>query len=259
MATKKISTSTAVATVKPTNTSVVSVQEQLKAMLAAQMGKTQSSAKKVKYDSTTFTLPSGAMFQAPMKVVILDFNTSHIFYEGEYKKGEITPITCAAVGDVPAEMAPYSSIESPQCGDCNSCWANEFGSKGAGKACKQVRQIAFLAEDADGNIDPNGPINIMQTNVTANKVFDAYVKSVGSIYQSPLIGVVTTLGINNSEKWPAVNYTFSQLNEDLEACFSRLTEARAMLNEQVQVSAPAPAVPAKTVARGKPVAAAARR
>lgn len=257
MATKK--PGTAVATVKTANTSVVSVQEQLKAMLAAQMGMTQGGSKKVKYDDTTFTLHSGAMFQAPMKVVILAFNTHHTFYEGEYKKGEVSPIVCAALGDVPTALVPYSSIESPQCGDCASCWANEFGSKGAGKACKQVRTIAFLAEDADGNIDPNGPINIMQTNVTANKVFDAYVKSVASIYQTPVVGVVTSLGIDTSEKWPSVNYKCIGLNDDLEGCFARIQEAKAMLNEQVQVSAPTPAVPVKAVTRGKPVVAGARR
>lgn len=257
MATKK--PSTAVATIKPTNNSVVSIQEQLKEMLAAQMGMTQGGSKKVKYDETTFTLPSGAMFQAPMKAIILAFNTHHTFYEGEYKKGEVSPIVCAALGDVPTTLVPYSSIESPQCGDCASCWANEFGSKGAGKACKQVRVIAFIAEDAEGNIDPQGPINIMQTNVTANKVFDAYVKSVASIYQTPVVGVVTSLGIDASEKWASVNYKCVGMNDDLAACLARVPEAKAMLSEPVQVAPPTPAVPVKTVARGKPVAAGARR
>jgi hypothetical protein len=266
MATKKpAATSTAVA-IKPVY-NLVSIRDQLKAQVAAQAGKTEGGAKKVKFDRTTFTLPNGSMFQAPMRVVVLDFNTHHNLFEKDYVKGEVSPIICASLGDNPKAMSPYASIADPQCGDCNGCWANEFksakGGNGNGKACKQVRTMAVMVEDAEGKIDPKGPIFLMQTNVTANKVFDAFVKSTGSVFQLPPVGVVVSLGIDSSNpQWNFATYDNPQPMEDAEiaAFMARQPEARGMLTEEITVSLPTPA-PVKAVApaRGKTSVAAARR
>ena len=270
MATKKTtttSTSTSVAVVKPTNTSVVSIRDQLKAQVAAQVGKTESGAKKVKFDSDTFTLPDGSMFQAPMKAVVLDFNTHHTLYEGAYKKGEVSPVICAALGDNPKAMSPYDSIDEPQASACSGCWANEFksanGGNGNGKACKQVRNVAIMVEDAQGNIDPKGPIFVMQTNVTANKVFDAFVKNVAAVYQLPPVGVTVSLGIDSSNpQWNFVTYTNPQPMQDAEigAFMARQAEARSMLAEEVTVvpPTPAPVKAAPSPVRGKATAGARR-
>jgi hypothetical protein len=256
---------TAVAVSKPSASNIVSIREQIKANLAAQAGKTEGGSKKIKFDRNTFTLPSGAMFQAPMRAVIVDFNTHHSLYEKNYKAGEISPIICAALGDNPRAMAPYASIASPQCGDCNGCWANEFKSAtngGNGKACKQVRTLAVMVEDANGVIDPKGPIFLMQTNVTANKVFDAFVKSTASIHQLAPVNVVVSLGIDSSNPtWNFVTYdNVTPLDEaDMGAFMARLPEAKGMLNEEVTVSEPTPEpVKAAPAARGK-VSVAARR
>lgn len=253
------STSTAVATVKKTNTNVVSIMDQLRAQAAAQAEKTEGSAKRIKYDGSTFTLPNGNMFQAPVRAVILDFNTHHSLYEKAYKKGEVSPVICAALGDNPKTMTPYDSIAEPQCGDCNSCWANEFksanGGNGNGKACKQVRMIAMIVEDANGFIDPKGPIFLMATNVTANKVFDAFVKSVAAVFQMPPIGVTVSLGIDSSNPtWNFVTYDNPQLMEeaDIAQFMARQAEARGLLTEEVTVSAPTPEpVKAPTAVRPK--------
>ncbi len=260
MATKPKSTAVAVKP-KASAGNIVSVQAQLAAMVAAQAGKTEGGAKKVKLDASTFTLPNGSMFQAPVRAIVLDFNTQHSLYEKAYKKGEISPVICAALGDNPREMKPYDSIAAPQNGDCGSCWANEFksanGGQGNGKACKQVRTMAMLFEGADGTIDPKGPIHLMQTNVTANKVFDAFVKSVASVFQMPPIGVVVSLGIDNSNPtWNFATYNDPVPNPDVAACMGRLAEARGLLEEQMTVSEPTPEpVKVSTPVSRKPVAA----
>ena len=270
MATKKTTaaaSSTSVAVVKPVNTSVVSIRDQLKAQVAAQASKTDSNAKRVKMDSTTFTLPDGSMFQAPMKAVVLEFNTHHTLYEGVYKKGEISPVICAALGDNPKAMEPYESIAEPQASTCAGCWANEFksanGGNGNGKACKQNRVIALMVEDANGFIDPKGQIFLMATNVTANKVFDAFVKNVAAVYQLPPVGVTVSLGIDSSNPtWNFVTYDNPQpmSDADIAAFMARQSEARSMLNEETAVVAPTP-VPVKAApspVRGKATAGARR-
>ena len=254
MATKPKTPSTAVAIKASTN--LVSVQEAMKAELAGLASRTDGSPKKIKYEGDKFTLPSGAMFQAPMRAVIVDFNTQHSLFEGSYVKGKVSPIICAANGDNPKEMKPYGSIADPQCGDCTGCWANQFesASQGKGKACKQVRTLALLVEDAQGVIDPNGPIYLMQTNVTANKIFDAFVKSVAAVFQTPPVGVTVELGIAAEAKWDYVTYNNPVANDDLVACYARKAEAKAMLAEEIAVAAPTPEEK-KAPARGKPVAA----
>jgi hypothetical protein len=255
---------TAVATVAKTGTNIISIRDQLKAQVAAPAGKTEGGAKKVKMDRTTFTLPNGSMFQAPMRAVVLDFNTQHSLYEKDFVKGQISPVICAALGDNPKAMVPYGSIAEPQCGDCSGCWANEFKSakNGTGKACKQVRTLAIMVEDASGVIDPKGPIFLMQTNVTANKVFDAFVKSVSSVFQLPPVGVVVSMGIDSSNPtWNFATYDNPQPMEDADiaAFMARQTEARGMLAEETTVSVPTPEpVKAAPAARGK-VSVAARR
>lgn len=259
MATKKTSAPTSTAVAIPKKLNIVSIRDQLAAQVAAQAGKTEGGGKKVKFNNTTFTMPNGAMFQAPLRAVILDFNTQHSLFESAYKKGEISPVICAALGDNPRAMVPYGSIADPQSGECNGCWANEFksanGGNGNGKACKQVRTMAIMVEDANGDIDPKGSIFLMQTNVTANKVFDAFVKSVSSVFQLPPVGVSVSLGIDSSNPtWNFVTYDnpTPMADEDIAAFMARQAEARGMLEEEITVSAPTPE-PVKVAApvRGK--------
>lgn len=254
MATKpKATTSTAVAVKKPTSGNIVSIQEQLKAQAAAVAGRTEGSAsKQIKYSDGKFVLPNGAQTSDPIKVVILDFVTQHTKYEKAYKAGEVSPINCAAVGDNPREMVPYASIGAPECGDCVSCWANQYKSaaQGDGKACKQVRHMAVLVQDSNGVIDPDGPVFTIQTTPTSNKVFDGYVKSVAAAFQLPPVGVVTTLDIDTtSAKWASLMFTNPAPNEDVAVNFARQAEARAMLTEEVPVVPPTPV--AAPAGRGK--------
>lgn len=253
---KPVSKSTAVAVKASSN--IISIKEQLMAQAASVAGRTEGSAsKQIKYSDGKFVLPSGAQTNDPIKVVILDFVTTHTKYEKSYKAGEVSPINCAAVGDNPREMKPYASIASPEGGDCASCWAGQFKSaaQGEGKACKQVRSMAVLVQDSNGVIDPDGPIYIVQTTPTSNKVFDGYVKSVAAVFQMPPVGVVTTLDIDTeSAKWASIMFTNPAPNGDVEANFARQAEARAMLTEEVTVTPPAPVA---APARGK--AAAGRR
>ncbi len=250
------STSTAVAVKKPNAGSIVSIQEQLKAQAASVAGRTEGSSKSVKYSDGKFVLPNGFQTNDPIKVVILDFVTQHVKFEKAYKAGEVSPINCAAVGDNPREMKPYDSIATPENSTCSGCWANEYksASNGDGKACKQVRAMAVLVQDSDGNIDPDGPIYTLTTSPTSNKVFDGYVKSVAAAFMLPPVGVVTTLDLDTTtSKWVSLQFLTPAPNEDVAACFGRQAEARAMLTEEVTVTPPAPVA---APARGK---AAARR
>ncbi len=253
MTTKPKATSTAVAVKKATSGNIVSIREQLMAQAQAVAGRTESGGgNQIKYSDGKFVLPNGAQTSDPIKVVILDFVTKHVKYEKSFKKGEVSPINCAAVGDNPRDMKPYASIKSPECGTCTGCWANEFKSAavGDGKACKQYREMAVLVQGSDGVIDPQGPIYMIATTPTSNKVFDPFVKSVAAVFQLPPIGVVTTLDLDTtSSTWVSLIFNNPAPNPDREDMFPRQVEARAMLMGEVTVTPPAPVAAAP--ARGK--------
>lgn len=242
MATKPKTTAVAV----KASTNVVSIKDALKAQAAAMSGRlTGGTSQEIKYSKGAFVLPDGRRSTDPIQAVILDFVTSHTLYEDDYEDGKISPIICAALGDDPRNMVPYSSIATPHCDTCNGCEFNEYESAkmGRGKMCKQVTKMALLVANNDGSIDPAGPIYTMLTTPKSIKTFSAYAKSVAAVFGMPPISVVTTLALVQDGKNYVVEYHDPIPNEGLADVFPRQAAARAILMEEANVVAPTPKTP----------------
>lgn len=245
MATKKTSTAVAV----PKSTSVVSVQEMMAKQLEALQGKTApSSGIKVRAtQDKQMLLPDGTKTPGPIDVVILDFVSENVWYEGDFDRNNITPPNCFAIGDIPAQLAPSPNSPDKQGdedGACAGCAMNAWGSgKNGGKACKNSRKLAVIQVTED--TDPaTAPIWILQTSPTAIKGFDAYVKTVVSTFKCPPAGVITRVGFDESQTYTTFVFGDPVPNEDVAACFGRIEEARKLLMEEPDVSgfgAPKPA------------------
>ena len=155
MATAKKTPSTAVAVKKPVSSAVVSIQEQLKAQVAAMAGKIAPPSGiniRITQDKK-FQLPDGSKVEGPLDLVIVDFVSRNTFYEGTYDPNNITPPACFAIHPEPKQMAPSENSPIKQSDDCASCPMNQFGSSGKGKACKNGRMLAVLPPDADDRED----------------------------------------------------------------------------------------------------------
>lgn len=249
MATAKKTPGTAVATKKPTSSAIVSIQEQLKAQVAAQASKIAPPSGiniRITQDKK-FQLPDGSKVDGPLDLVIVDFVSRNSFYEGAYDPNNISPPACFAIHPEPKQMVPSDNSPAKQSDDCASCPMNQFNSAGKGKACKNSRVLAVLPPDADADT----PMWLLQVSPTALKGFDGYVGSVARTFQTPPIGVITSVDFNSGVTYASLNFGDPRPNENLAVHFARQAEAKELLMAEPDVSGygQEPAKPARAPAR----------
>lgn len=211
----------------------------LKKRLAAPTGD------KIKISEKQFKLPSGDILDF-LDVVIVDFVYFNSYYTDTYVAGEFSAPDCFSIAVEPSTMAPSENSPAVQseCGTCKGCWANEFGSKGKGKACQNRVRIALLPTDAN----PETPFSILDISPTAVKGFSSYVASVARGLRRPPYGVVTHIECNPATKYDVAVFSDPQLIEDdefIDMVRSRLGEARERLLVEPEVSPAANDKPAK--------------
>lgn len=236
MATKPAAKKTAAKTgtevaVKKT-TAIVNIQEQLRAQAEATAGKiAPAGGNKIRYSKGKFILPDGSESES-LEVVIVEFVSQNLYYESGYDKDNIVPPNCFSIHPEPKGMAPSANAPDKQCDDCGSCPMNQFGSAGAGKACKNTRLLAVLPPDADADT----PIWLLSVPPTAIKGFDGYVSSVLRSFQMPPVAVVTTVSLDENEDYYKPLFGGAVVNENVEVHFSRRDEAKDLLFVEPDVS-----------------------
>ena len=256
MATAKKTTSTAVAVKKPASGAIVSIQEQLKAQAAAAASKiAPAGGNKIRYSKGKFVLPDGSEAET-LDVVVVDFASVNLYYESGYDKDNIVPPNCFAIHPEPKGMVPSANSPDKQCDDCGSCPHNQFGSAGAGKACKNTRLLAVLPPDADADT----PMWLLSVPPTAIKGFDGYVGSVLRTFQMPPVAVVTTVSLDPNEDYFKPLFGDARPNDNLEVHFARREEAEELLAVEPDVSSfgQAKAAPARKSAPARKAAGARR-
>lgn len=245
----KPKTSTAVAVKSAGGSNVVSIMEALKAQAASVSEKTApASGNTIRItQDKQFMLPDGTKTDT-LQVVIVDFASKFTFYEGAFDPKNITPPACFALGTNPLKMVPSKNAPLSQATDCQSCPNNQFGSDGNGKACKNSRILAVLPPDADADT----PMWVLNVSPTALKGFDGFVASVSRMFQTPPIGVVTTISFDESVTFAKLVFTDPQPNANIAEHFARQAEARDLLTAEPDVSqykSPAKAPARKAVGR----------
>ena len=187
---------------------------------------------KIKLAAGSMTLPNGTKTPGPLDVVIVDFVATNKFYEGAYDQNNIQPPVCFAIGTNPLKLVPSANSPLPQAATCAECPMNQFGSAGAGKACKNERTLAVLPPDADADT----PLWIMGVSPTGIKGFDGHVASVARTFQTIPAGVVTTVELDSAKTYPSLMFGGAVPNPNVNAHFARQEEARAMLAVEPDVS-----------------------
>lgn len=225
-------TSTAVAVKKPASGAIVSIQEQLRAQAAAAASKiAPAGGNKIRYSKGKFVLPDGSEAET-LDLVVVDFASMNTYYENGYDKDNIVPPNCFAIHPEPKGMIPSANSPDKQCDDCGSCPQNQFGSAGAGKACKNTRLLAVLPPDADADT----PMWLLSVPPTAIKGFDGYVGSVLRTFQMPPVAVVTTVSLDPNEDYFKPLFGDARPNDNLEVHFARREEAEELLAVEPDVS-----------------------
>lgn len=185
----------------------------------------------------TFKLPDGTESAGPLTVVILDFVSANTFHDSPYKEGEYSAPACFAIGlDVNDKLVPSKNSPDKQADTCKDCPNNEFGSKGDGKACKNLRKLAVIAGSGKDALDPESEMWLLEVSPTAGKAFDAYVSTVRTQYNVPPIGVITDIFFDPNSEYQSLRFGNPQPNPNLEMHFGRRAAAREMLTTEPDVS-----------------------
>lgn len=227
--------STAVATKKTSSLAVADIKAQL--MKQAEDSKNRVAAGggvsiRITQDKQ-FLLPDGVKTREPLELVVVDFVSRNEFYEGAFNKDDLVPPNCFAINPDFRKMVPSANAPEKQADDCASCPMNQFGSAGAGKACKNTRLLAVLPPDAEEDT----PLWLLKVSPTAIKRFDSFVASVNRTHQMPPIAVVVTVGLDESSDYPSLVFSDPVPNENLQAHYPRIDEAKELLMREPDVSA----------------------
>lgn len=189
--------------------------------------------KRISTNDKVFTLPDGRILKGPVDFIIVDFTNANMFYDRPYDPNNPSPPACFAIGKIPGEMVPSDNAPDPQSGDCASCWANEFGSRGNGKACKNSRRLAvMLAEDEPGD----GDVFTLDVSPTALKAFDAYVNSLSKIQGKAPVQVITEVDFHPEKTFATLIFGNARPNDDYADHFQRRGEAEILLTAEPDVS-----------------------
>jgi hypothetical protein len=143
--------------------------------------------------------------------IALAYTFEHTYYADDWDPDNPQPPTCFAqslpvqAGKDGNQMIPHTNVESPfhpQCGGCpNLEWKSAPGSNG--KACKQIRKIAFIPYNADFTAEQVriAEVGIAKLPVTSVKNWKKYVNEVSATHERPPWAVVTTMKVKNHAKF----------------------------------------------------------
>lgn len=233
-ASKKKASSKKGLAVKDKKTGMSTVEEEMAAEAAAIADKIGAAeTNKIRTGQQTFTMPDGFQTNDPIELVIIGFTSMNKFYDVPYNEDNPSPPACFAIGDIPKQLVPSKNSPAAEGKACDGCPNNEFGSAGAGKACKNSRLLVVMTPDSDPT---EGDLMTIEVSPTALKAYDGYVASIAKQYNAPPVKVITLVGMNETKKHTCLTFQFSAPNPDYAAHYGRKAEAQVLLEAEPDVS-----------------------
>lgn len=200
-----------------------------------------------------------------IRCVVLMSMHENQYYEGAFDPSNIQVPQCYAFGEPDgegADMHPHPECAEKQSEACEGCWANEMGSAdtGRGKACKNIRRLALVTEDAmeSASALEEAEIRALKVPVTSVKNWSKFVHRVAEEMQRPSWGVVCLISAVADPKTQfKLTFEFESLVSFDQALMDTLTRRRAELAREMATPYQQPteqAAPArgKKPARSKP-------
>jgi hypothetical protein len=131
-----------------------------------------------------------------LNVIILDHILENHYYTGRFDPDTPQSPVCFAFGRTEVEMAPHEKATEPQAEACKGCPLNEFGSAdtGKGKACKNIRRLALIPEDAIEDLE-GVQVAYFKVPVTSVKAWAGYIQQLANVLRRPPFAVVTEISI----------------------------------------------------------------
>lgn len=189
-----------------------------------------------------------AILDSPLNVVILGARFENLLYQGKYDPNKMTGVTCYAIGDDLATLAPPADLDSKESELCATCPKNVFGSdteRGKGKACANKVRLALVPFDTS---KPTATELLKQDGArlrippTGLKAWSVFVKKITKALHRPLFSIVSSLTVSPDTK-NNIKLEFDALGqidnpELLTALESRLSEAKDNLELPPALASP---------------------
>lgn len=223
---------------RETSTLPINYAEEL-AKEAAEISKrvANPSGDRIRYNgSRGFTTPDGEEATA-VEVVIVEFTSVNMYYDGPYDRDNIAAPACFAIGDEPSTLIASSNSPDKQSDACATCPMNQFGSAtvGKGKACKNTRLVAVTPAH---EISKDSAIWIASIPPASLKQFDSYISGLASKHQTIPMGVVSEMYMDTASDYASPRFRVVRMstNDELKDLFSLRKEAKARLAAEPDVS-----------------------
>lgn len=186
---------------KPTRNDLVAWEKEMAAEAEAAAHSEQTSGGQfISTRGGRLTWDGAAVPGNAMRVVVLDYCRENTFYAGKFDPDSPQSPACYAFAREEGDLAPHEQAAEPQNDTCHGCPQNEWGSAdtGRGKACKNTRRLALVAEASAG--DPEAPVFFLKVPVTSVKAWAGYVQAVADSKRRPPHGVVTEIRLTPDAK-----------------------------------------------------------
>lgn len=197
------------ATKKTPSTAVVPWEQEMaaRAIKAAKAEKVSGITKKLSTRGGILAIDDTPVEDNELRVIVVGSVHENQYYTEAFNPNVPTVPACYAFSDPEADnpedgMAPHPEAETKQGDDnglCANCWANAMGSAdvGRGKACKNIRRLAVVTEDAleSAAALDEAEVRMLNVPVMSTKNWAKFVNTVADDLQRPYYGVVCLIKV----------------------------------------------------------------
>jgi hypothetical protein len=191
--------------------------------------------KTISFKSGALAIDGNMVKGNEMNVIVLASIHENQYYTGTYNPNEPSAPVCYSFGSGGDDMVPHEDSPDKQNDACKGCWANEWASAdtGKGKACKNVRRLLVISEDALEDVESlmEAEMRMMKLPVMSVKNWTTYVNNtLKEDIKRPSFGVITRVKLLPDPKSQfKVTFKFEEMidfNQELyEAMKKRVAEA----------------------------------
>jgi hypothetical protein len=171
-----------------------------------------------------FKLPNGVESPGPLRGVVIDFVSFNAYFDRPYSDKDKTPPACFALASAkPQDLVPHPTSplkQNEKCGKPQSagcCPLNEFGSKGAGKACGNHYLLGFVEPGGDAN----SPLYVIQLSPKTTKHWENYANGIQMQEGMPPISVETEIFFDPNEETQVLRFNKVGKNPHLAVHYGR--------------------------------------
>jgi hypothetical protein len=234
------------------STDIAAIDAVLAAKAAALQKNIALASNHISLKDKKFRLPNGTVVDSPQELplVVLDYRFHNRFYDQPWDPDNPVPPVCFAISETNRGMVPSPNAPKPQAASCDECPLNEYGSKGKGKACRNILAMAVMDPDLQSeaimslNASPIAQRDISQYLLKCTKIYGHVIKAITNfrLVDAPRGFKLEARAGNRNERY-AEHVTFLNQAEELVTAEPQAQADDDAIVEQVQ-TAPSTSGPA---------------